>query len=420
MSLLTKLNELVTPHVLAVTKTQDGDNSAKSSLLSAFYPLFISRLTEDDTFKQVSSLLDSGARTEPHFGTRLLQTVFGKKDGACQLTELNTKLAQEYKLPAETTTGLTEVAAPAILSRIQELSGSTALPTFLKTSLSNESFSLPSWATALLPAGLLAGGAAAFGAAKLAGQDAATGAVNTVSTGANAPVDAVSSGATAVADKVSSGATAVTGAAAAGVGALTGAAATHSTAAHINTAEAPVQEEKKDGFLKSLLPIIGLIIFGGLAWLLLKSCQDKPTPVAAPVAGSEQAAKPEAAAGAAVLAPATLSLSTDATGQAIESCGAQVGSTELLGSIRAAVANVFGTNNCDSISTTGEVLGAGATASDNAAAPAAAPADANANANSASTPAVPPAEADKAAAPTDKAAAPADAAPPALRGPVSP
>ena len=92
------------------------------------------------------------------------------------------------------------------------------------------------------------------------------------------------------------------------------------------------------------MPIIGLLIFAGLAWLLLRSCQDKPAPVAAPVATQNQAA--DATAANAALAPATLSLAVDETGQAIYSCRSQVGNEELAGNIRAAVAQVFGTENC--------------------------------------------------------------------------
>lgn len=91
-----------------------------------------------------------------------------------------------------------------------------------------------------------------------------------------------------------------------------------------------------------------MIIFAGLAWLLLRACQDKPTPVAAPVATdtapvvADNAVQADPTQTGVAQAPATLSLSVDETGQALYSHRAQVGSEELAGHIRAAIAQVFG------------------------------------------------------------------------------
>ncbi|WP_201596839.1 OmpA family protein [Psychrobacter vallis] len=48
------------------------------------------------------------------------------------------------------------------------------------------------------------------------------------------------------------------------------------------------EEEEKGSFMKALLPIIGLIILGALAWALLRGCQDNPEPVATPAVVEEQ------------------------------------------------------------------------------------------------------------------------------------
>ena len=101
--------------------------------------------------------------------------------------------------------------------------------------------------------------------------------------------------------------------------AATGAAATP-TAAHANTAghrisdttsNAPLQREEKEGggFLKALLPIIGLIILAALAWALLKGCQKDPAPVASPEQTVQQPAE-TAGAGDVELDPAVLTLAT--------------------------------------------------------------------------------------------------------------
>lgn len=79
------------------------------------------------------------------------------------------------------------------------------------------------------------------------------------------------------------------------------------------------EEEKKGGFLKSILPIIGLIILGGLAWLLLRGCQDKPAPVAAPAQNADETAAAPASTTAADATPATLNIAVDETGNAVYS-----------------------------------------------------------------------------------------------------
>lgn len=296
MSLINTLSELVTPHVLAATATHDGDNTVKSKLLSAFYAIFASRLTDTNAFGRVSALnaldLDNGRS--------ILDAVFNDANTINQTAQLNDQLAKEFNLSGTTTSALTAAAAPLALTKLRELSGTTSLPVFLKDNLSAFSSVVPSWAYALLPAGL-------FGAAAATAKPAVE----------VEPVPA----------------------------------ATHVKAEPVATTGVLRKEEKKEGgFLKSLLPIIGLIILAGLAWLLLRSCQDKPAPVAAPV---EPAAQAPATTATAEATPATLNIAVDETGQAVYSCRAQAGSEGVLGSIRTAIAGVFGTDKCTLQTTTG-------------------------------------------------------------------
>ena len=106
------------------------------------------------------------------------------------------------------------------------------------------------------------------------------------------------------------------------------------------------------GFLKSLLPIIGLVILGALLFLMLRSCQTTKQPVAAPVAKPVESTAPVAA--AANLKPATLSIAMDDKGNALYSCRSQAGSEGVFASIRTALAGVFGTaEKCDFETTKG-------------------------------------------------------------------
>ena len=106
------------------------------------------------------------------------------------------------------------------------------------------------------------------------------------------------------------------------------------------------------GFLKSLLPIIGLVILGALLFLMLRSCQTTKQPVAAPVTKPVESTAPVAA--AANLKPATLSIATDDKGNALYSCRSQAGSEGVFASIRTALAGVFGTaEKCDFEATKG-------------------------------------------------------------------
>ncbi|MPX19224.1 cell envelope biogenesis protein OmpA [Moraxella catarrhalis] len=308
MSLINNLNERITPHVLTSIKNQDGDNADKSNLLTAFYTIFAGRLSNEDVYQRANALPDN----ELEHGHHLLNVAFSDvSTGEDQIASLSNQLADEYHVSPVTARTAIATAAPLALARIKEQAGALSVPSFIRTQLAKEENRLPTWARALLPAGLFA--------------TAATTAAEPVTTASAVVKEPVKP--SVVTEPV------------------------HPAAATtpVKTPTAHHYENKeKSPFLKTILPIIGLIIFAGLAWLLLRACQDKPTPVAAPVATdtapvvADNAVQADPTQTGVAQAPATLSLSVDETGQALYSHRAQVGSEELAGHIRAAIAQVFG------------------------------------------------------------------------------
>ena len=308
MSLINKLNERITPHVLTSIKNQDGDNADKSNLLTAFYAIFAGRLSNEDVYQRANALPDN----ELEHGHHLLNVAFSDvSTGEDQIASLSNQLADEYHVSPVTARTAIATAAPLALARIKEQAGALSVPSFIRTQLAKEENHLPTWANTLLPAGLFA--------------TAATTAAEPVTTASAVVKEPVKP--SVVTEPV------------------------HPAAATtpVKTPTAQHYENKeKSPFLKTILPIIGLIIFAGLAWLLLRACQDKPTPVAAPVATdtapvvADNAVQADPTQTGVAQAPATLSLSVDETGQALYSHRAQVGSEELAGHIRAAIAQVFG------------------------------------------------------------------------------
>ncbi len=105
-----------------------------------------------------------------------------------------------------------------------------------------------------------------------------------------------------------------------------------------STADTP--KEDKGNFLKSLLPLVGALIVGLLAWVLLRACQQTPTTVAAPSAPSAlEVAKANAI-------PAKLHLVLDGTGQAVQACHGQVGNDILIGQLQTILTKALPTATC--------------------------------------------------------------------------
>lgn len=348
MNLFEQLNKIVTPQILSALNV--GEQGVASKILSVFYPILAAHLTKAG----VGDRLVSVAQDE-NFGKNLLNAVLNDGETINQAASLQDKLAKEFNVPANDVANLLNTATPSTLEKIVEFANGNPIAEVVQNALKGFDGALPAWASAWLPAGVLAGGSTLFAGAKAA--NLTTESSQTVAPVATTESTSVTETVTsAVSDTAKVATGAVVGAAAAVTGAAAAAASTignkatevkDAAATHINTATNAVTTEKKGGFLKGLLPIIGLIIFGALAWLLLRSCQDKPAPVAAP---TQSATADQAAATAAT--PATFDLTLDKQGKAIASCDAKVGAEGVLASISTAVATAFGTEACKDLAVT--------------------------------------------------------------------
>ena len=151
---------------------------------------------------------------------------------ATHRTSLVQQLSQHHNVPEQETGSLVSRAAPLVLRELRSLAGTTPLNTFLSNNIASVASVIPAWAYAFIPAGIL--------------------------TMLNlSPVHA---------------------------------ATTPTVQTTTRTEEHLVATPKRDegGLMKMLLPIIGLLILGALAWALLKSC-NKTEPVATPVVASTTA-----------------------------------------------------------------------------------------------------------------------------------
>ena len=147
-------------------------------------------------------------------------------------TELVQQLSRHYSVPEQETSSLVSRAAPLVLRELRSLAGTTPLNTFLSNNIASVASVIPAWAYAFIPAGILT-------MLNLSPVHAAT--TPTVQT---------------------------------------------TTRREEHLVATPKRDE--GGLMKMLLPIIGLLILGALAWALLKSC-NKTEPVATPVVASTTA-----------------------------------------------------------------------------------------------------------------------------------
>lgn len=195
------------------------------------------------------------------------------------------ELATKHDVDQTAARGLVAMAAPLAFHEIKSLAGNTPVPQFLNDNLDSYQHHIPAWASTVLPAGLLAATPA------VAGEH--------------------------ISDTVS-------------------------------TAPLQREEEQKGSFLKALLPIIGLIILGALAWALLRGCQENPEPVATPAVTEQQAADgDEQVAVAADIEPASLSIATGENNE-LYACRMNVGNETLQTNVMNALTSAFGdeANKC--------------------------------------------------------------------------
>ncbi|MGP4713706.1 MULTISPECIES: OmpA family protein [unclassified Psychrobacter] len=269
MDIISHLTRTVSPAVLG-----DDHSPAKKGLLEQFYAIFAARLADNETYGRFSN--ENIARDDQGFYDRVWT------DGAHR-DRISRELAGAHNVDATASRGLIAMAAPLAYHEIKSLAGTTPVPQFLNDNLSSYQHHIPAWASAVVPAGMLAA----------------------------APAGARISDTTTTAPLVR-------------------------------------EEEQKDGsFMKALLPIIGLIILGALAWALLRGCQDDPAPVATPVVAEEQAQTDGQTAVAMDVEPASLRLAMG-EGNTLYACRMNVGDEALQSTVMGALNDAFGaeTDKC--------------------------------------------------------------------------
>lgn len=279
MDIIGHLARTVTPAVLG-----ENHNSQHESLLKQFYALFAAKLADNDTYNRL------GTHEINREDLGLFDRVWTDESHKSNIAN---ELAAHNNVDVISVKGLLASAAPLAFNEIKSLAGGTPIPQFLRDNMSSFRDHIPAWATAVLPAGIL--------------------------------------GAHAVHNNVTNPATTT---------------AAHATPAghriSDTTSSAPLhhEEKEKSSFLKSLLPIIGLIILAALAWALLKGCQNDKTPVATPEQTVQQPAE-NAVVGATELAPAVLTLATG-EGNDLFACRISAGNDDLSNKVTQAVKDVFG------------------------------------------------------------------------------
>ena len=262
MDIISHLTRTVSPAVLG-----DDRSPAKKNLLEQFYAIFAARLADKETYGRFSN--ETIARDDQGFYDRVWT------DGSHR-DNISRELAGAHNVDATASRGLVAMAAPLAYHEIKSLAGTTPVPQFLSDNFADYQHHIPAWASAVIPAGMLA---------------------------------AVPAG-TRISD---------------------------------TTSMAPLQhkEEESGSFMKALLPIIGLIILGALAWALLRGCQDNPEPVATPVVTEQSAATDEQTVVAADVEPAALHISTGEA-NTLYACRMNVGDEALQTTVMNAMSSTFG------------------------------------------------------------------------------
>lgn len=200
-----------------------------------------------------------------------------------------TELSQAHDLDKTITNDYLHAATPQAYHQLQRLAGSEPVATYLKKQVSHVRPYLPVWADAVLPAYLLG-----------------TVAPNVT---AQPTVEPVLEPVSPVAYQ-------------------------ESLHAH--------PKRDKGSFMKALLPILGLIILGGLAWALLSHFQKDPEPLAQPTVS-----EPVAAPVAATLLPANFTVTTGASGE-LYACRGSVADAATQAELLGAIENAFAasSNRC--------------------------------------------------------------------------
>ena len=146
MDIIGHLARTVTPAVLG-----DNRNPQNEGLLKQFYALFAAKLADNDTYTRL------GTQEVNRDDLGLFDRLWSDE---AQKSNIAQQLATHNNVDVSSVKGLLASAAPLAFNEIKSLAGGTPVPQFLRDNLSSFRDHIPSWATALLPAGILGAGAA--------------------------------------------------------------------------------------------------------------------------------------------------------------------------------------------------------------------------------------------------------------------
>lgn len=279
MNLIEHLSRTVTPILLG----NQTHNDNQASLLEKVYAIFIARLADTDTYQAFDNVnIDN---EDSSFFERLIPQQHQH--------DMVQELSQQYNTPVPETQSLITRSAPLVLNELRGLAGTSSLPVFLANNLNNVASTLPTWAYAFIPAGVL----------------------STLNLNTPTQTDVY-----AVNDKVS------------GV--------SKDMPQHtVSTTD----NQETGGLGKILLPLIALLILGALIAMMLKSCNKTETAHIPPAPVASVAVASSSADSTSLLSP-TLSFATTNDGKLLDGGLGAVGNDELKAKILSALSAVFGTD----------------------------------------------------------------------------
>lgn len=307
--MIEKLHKMVTPQILSMVDGKMGADGEKNKVLEALYAILVIRLADMSVVKQIESLPDN----ERQDGEKMLGALFyeGTASGAGLLSTLTQTLASRFDVSPEGIRAMLLAGLPLTYQSLKQMAGVQPLADFLSAERADFLAYLPTCLVALLPEVLLdetSSGVADTSAANL----------NASNQAAVAPVvlpAALESGATDTPIDTPT-----------------------DTAQPKNTLIAQttdMTDKKSNHFLKSLLPLVGALIFALLVWTLLRSCQQNPTAMARPHAPTQ------AQIAATTASPAVLRVSLNPTGDDLYAASGAVGDVLLQQQLQAVIASVF-------------------------------------------------------------------------------
>lgn len=284
INIIEHLAKTVTPKLLG----GNADRS-ESSMLNQLFAIMLGRFTDDSVFSTVlngyNKLTGNGSLNVDDISMDSLSSLSSLlwKDDA-QAGNIVSQLASNHGVGESKVKGLMASALPLVLTQLKGLAGDTPVSQFLRNQPQDDEKSflnyIPNWALAMLPAGLLGAGATA-----------------------------------AKADTKP-------------------AYAANKTTTTTTTTVQKTEEKQGGGFLKGLLPLLGLLILAALAWSMLKGCNGADTQPTA--AQTEEVV----AADTAEQAPSVLNVAVDADGNVAAS--AEAGDQSIVDTIKGSLAGVFG------------------------------------------------------------------------------